>query len=474
MSGSPHVRRILLSVTSIVLIAVLAPVALALPVTYGGITFPHGDLSFADRVASYREASCVGESFSDPRAALGPPDCGRSGCTVCPGCARCAVALGFRLSELDDRGDLILEFVDNQLVDVPGKDLFVYITNGKPCRVEISSDGLHFIFVGEVSAYPGGIDISPYVGPGEAFRFVRLSDVPGDEDRSFCPGASIDAVGAMGPLREIALALGTLHLLPAGELAIAISQIPRNILIILDSSSSMADPFEKSTKIAIAKEVLSELVGSIPEGTHVGLRIFGGCERSRLLVPMGPLDRAYLQAQIRAVDTGGPTPIAFSLEQTKEDFADVPDSKLILLVSDGQETCRGDPVAAARGLIAAGYDLKIHVVGFDIGQNNRAREQLMAIAEATGGLYFDTESSEQLRSALRFLAQIPYHVYNQQNEEVLSGNLGEPGPQLPPGLYRVVLDTIPPLVLENVAVQPDQTTTIIINRSDGSYSAEVK
>ncbi|MCK4356338.1 hypothetical protein KAW44_04575, partial [Candidatus Bipolaricaulota bacterium] len=249
------------------MISTVTLIAFAEATTYSGVTFPHGDRSFADRVVSYVAASCVDGGYDDPSAALGPPDCGGDGCRACQGCDTCAVALGFRLSEIDDRGKLVLEFVDNTLVDVEGDDLFIYITNWKACRVEISTNGSHFIPVGTVTGYPGKINISPFVRPGEEFRFVRLSDVPADEDKSACPGPSIDAVGAMGPLRvveEIGEASGFLTLQAIGELALRVAQAPQDLLIILDSSSSMGDRFEDSIKIEVAREVLKEFVTDLP------------------------------------------------------------------------------------------------------------------------------------------------------------------------------------------------------------------
>lgn len=474
-------QKALVGAITVFLVVSVAPLVLAEATTYGGVVFPYGDRSFADRVVAYREASCVREAFSDPHAALGPPDCGERGCSGCSYCDPCAVSLGFRLSEIDDRGYLILEFVDNRLVDVPGGDLFVYVTNNRPARVEISVDGSHFLYIGEARNYPEAIDIAPFGGAGEEFRFVRLSDVPADEDPSPCPGPSIDAVGAMGPvieeektLIEEGKAFGSLQFLAAGELGAALGEIPKNIMIILDSSSSMADPFEDSTKIDVAKEVLMDVVDDIPGDVLVGLRMFGQCEVSRLLMPMGPLDREALKAQIQAVATGGPTPIAYTLEQVRKDFAALPDAKLILLVSDGQETCHGDPVAVAKKLIAEGYELKIHVVGLALAGDEEARSQLLAIAQASGGLYFDAESREQLRNALRLSVQIHYSVYDQQGEEVFVGLLGKPGPQLPAGTYRVVIDTLPPLELPSVSVRPQQVTTVTVQRSDGSFTAEVR
>ena len=110
------------------------------------------------------------------------------------------------------------------------------------------------------------------------------------------------------------------------------------------------------------------------------------------------------------------------MEQAKLDFAGVPGTKTILLVSDGSETCGGDPVAAAKALIATGYNLKVAVVGFGVAGNARARDQLSAIAAATGKVYFSAETSQALREALRLASLSPVHygVFDAQGT-VLSG-----------------------------------------------------
>jgi len=465
--------RIILGLALLLVIGTMVQVAFSQPVTYGGVRFPQGAAAFADRVVAYQEASCVPAAFADPRAALGPPDWGKAKCKNCSGCSTCAVSLGFRLSKIDPRGYLIVEFVDNRLVDVPGDDLFVYITNNHAAQVAISTDGSSFIPVGVAKDWPTGIDIAPYVKNGEEFRFVRISDVPGDEDRNKCPGPSVDAIGAMGPARVAEEEFGALELHPGGGLALATAAL-KNLLIILDTSSSMADPFEDSTKIEVAKQVLDELVDTIPDGTNVGLRVFGGCQVSKLIVPMGPIDRTKLRAQIQAIETGGPTPIAYALEQAQGDFNGRTGPGLILLVTDGMETCHGDPVKAAQKLIEAGYALKIDVVGFGLGEQPKARAQLKKIAAATGGLYFDAKSRAELRRALQLPSQLLYHIYDQSGQEVFSGKLGEPALNLPAGLYRVVIDATPPVTIENVEVRANKTTTIAVTPADGGYTTEVK
>ena len=473
-------RELIISTIALLMVAIVASVAVAQATTYAGVTFPLGDLSFADRAISYVAASCVDRPYADASAALGPPDCCGNACQSCAGCDPCAVALGFRLSELDARGSLVLEFTDNILRNVAGDDLFVYITNDKLCRVEISTDGSNYILVGEVAGYPAAIDIAPFVSSEQTFRFVRLSDVPADEDRSPCPGPSIDAVGAMGDpvaVQERGVVLGSLELLPAGTLALSVGGgALQNLLIIFDTSSSMSWDYEDSTKIVIAKSVLSDLIANLPDGMKVGLRVFGRCNYSKRLLLVGLLDREQLHATIVSITTGGKTPLAYTLEQAKKDFTGITGNKLILLVTDGVDTCGGDPKSVAEGLVKGVPNLRIDVVGFDVAQYGRnANDELRGIAEGTHGTYYDAESSKQLQVALQsILGVVRYEVFDSHGTKVFDGVLGEPGPQLPPETYRVVLLTNPTIVRENVIVKSGETTQYEVIDTGAGYTIQAK
>ncbi|UCF09727.1 MAG: VWA domain-containing protein [Candidatus Bipolaricaulota bacterium] len=478
MSVSPR-SAFFVALLVVAFVAVVSGSAVSQGTMYAGVTFPDGDASFADRVASYIEGSCVRCAFNDPRAALGPPDCGDDGCFACGNCDSCAAALGFRLSPIDERAILVLEFVDNVLMDVAGADLFVYALGGRAADVSISTDGLRFIPVGQASGYPTAIDIGPYVQPGEQFRFVRLQDVPWDEDTSLpCAGPAIDAVGALGiamvPI-DVGEVIGGFELTTSGELRLVFEAPPRNILIVLDTSSSMSDPFEGSTKIDIAKGVLIDLLPIIPNGANVALRAFQRrCETTRLIAPMQPLDRGFIQSQIATIDAAGLTPLAYNIQQARSDFDHVVGSNLIVLLSDGRDTCGGQPAHAARQLIESGLEVVIHVVGFDLANDPGAREQLEEIAAVGGGVYRSADTSEELRNALRASLEVPYVIYDSTGVEVYRGVLGDQPPELDPGQYRIVISTTPNPIERTVTVRPGEATTIIIRQEDGSYTSTVE
>ena len=211
----------------------------------------------------------------------------------------------------------------------------------------------------------------------------------------------------------------------------------------------------------------------LPDEAIIGIRRFGGCGISRLIAPVGPIQRQLLKSEILGIEPAGATPIDSALRETQNDLTNISDPQLILLISDGMETCGGDPVAAAQELISLGYELRIHVVGFDVSRNVAARDQLIEIAQATGGVYYDAENSAQLREALSLAAPFSYTVYDTEGDVVYAGRLGEAGPQLPAGSYTIVIDTNPPITLSNVQVEEQQTTMITVEKANGGYQADV-
>ena len=74
-----------------------------------------------------------------------------------------------------------------------------------------------------------------------------------------------------------------------------------------------------------------------------------------------------------------------------------------LVVSDGKETCQGDPCELVRSLRNRGVEITVHVVGFDVTAEER--EQLNCVAEAGGGKYADAATADELTAALSDIRQ---------------------------------------------------------------------
>ncbi|MEV4576669.1 hypothetical protein AB0K16_25815 [Nonomuraea jabiensis] len=116
-------------------------------------------------------------------------------------------------------------------------------------------------------------------------------------------------------------------------------------------------------------------MAAAPDGALLGLRSYGGgCTDTVLHMRPSPLDRDTFKRRVARLRPKGDTPIAYALKQAAKDFSS-DGTKTILLVSDGEETCGGDPVATARAFAEKGVDVQVDVIGFRV--KDAARTELV-------------------------------------------------------------------------------------------------
>lgn len=174
------------------------------------------------------------------------------------------------------------------------------------------------------------------------------------------------------------------------------------ILLILDCSGSMWGRVEGKAKITIAKQVTQELIKEVPGNVQMGLMTYGhrkkgDCKDIQMIGQLGA-SKDDLAAAVKRLSAKGKTPIADSLLKAGELLASREGATTLVLVSDGLETCGGDPCKVAGDLKSKGLKLVIHVVGFDVSQKEAA--QLKCIAAAGGGQYFQADNLADLKAAL--------------------------------------------------------------------------
>ena len=110
--------------------------------------------------------------------------------------------------------------------------------------------------------------------------------------------------------------------------------------------------------------------------------------------------------EIDLLAPNGLTPIAASVRAAAEalDYTRAPG--IVVLVTDGNETCGGRPCALGEELARAGVDLTVHVIGFKVvydpfswnspeaqsydGGNTVAK----CLSDETGGLFVSTDTVE--------------------------------------------------------------------------------
>ena len=217
------------------------------------------------------------------------------------------------------------------------------------------------------------------------------------------------------------------------------------VLVILDASGSMWQKLDDRFRIELAREALVKLVTeTIPAGTNFAFRAFGQKEprscRTDLEIPLGPLDPASAVARINAINPQelSKTPIAASLDKVGDDLAAVSGERVVVIVTDGEETCDGDPEAAIRKLKASGIDVRVNIVGFAIDEF-ALRKTFERWAELGGGAYFDAQDADQLTGSIRQAVDATFEVLDSDGEVVASGATNGDAVELPTGDYRVRL-----------------------------------
>jgi len=182
-----------------------------------------------------------------------------------------------------------------------------------------------------------------------------------------------------------------------------------DVMIILDASGSMKQKTSDGViRMDAAKQAVASLTKDLSQ-EQVSLMIFGhrkspkqvgACEDIETAIPFGPMNPTKFQKVVQATQALGNTPLANSLILAKKQLLglDRDSQKAVIVLTDGNETCGGDPVAAAGMLAGLGINVKVHVVGFAVGANEE--KQLLTIAGAGGGQYVSAKNAAELKKVL--------------------------------------------------------------------------
>jgi Ca-activated chloride channel homolog len=177
------------------------------------------------------------------------------------------------------------------------------------------------------------------------------------------------------------------------------------ILFLLDGSGSMLAPWGPTLRINAAKRFLADMVDSLSvnQDLELGLRVYGHqfhrrfqrCDDTRLEVGFGKKNHTSIIQKLNQIDPKGTTPIAYSLEKAAGDFpAEDNVRNIIILITDGKESCEGDPCTISLDLQKKGIFLKPFIIG--LGMEKDAVDQFNCI-----GQYYDATNLTEFKLALK-------------------------------------------------------------------------
>ena len=174
-------------------------------------------------------------------------------------------------------------------------------------------------------------------------------------------------------------------------------------MIVLDASGSMWGQIEGEAKISIARRVLSDVLGTLPDDLELGLMAYGHrqkgqCSDIETLVAPASGATAAISEAAGGLSPLGKTPLTASVRRAAEELKYQEDKATVVLITDGVETCEADPCALGRELEKLGVDFTAHVVGFGLSADEG--RQVACLAEETGGLYLPADDADALTEAL--------------------------------------------------------------------------
>lgn len=251
---------------------------------------------------------------------------------------------------------------------------------------------------------------------------------------------------------EITVGFAPAEPLPDGELLLTLvkaktessSKSASSLLILLDTSGSMLKRLEGKRRYQIAQNALQNLVKQADaSGVALGLRRFGIVPESCDTELLSPIINGNSTAILDALKTTVPrnnakTPIALALTAAARDLGDANGAKRIVVLTDGEETCDGDPAVAIKALIAQGISTRIDIVGFEI-DDDALSATFDSWAHLGQGAYYNARGSEELVNALSEMTQVNYRLES-YGKTVHSGVIDGEAISLPAGSYQLITD----------------------------------
>jgi hypothetical protein len=178
-----------------------------------------------------------------------------------------------------------------------------------------------------------------------------------------------------------------------------------NVVLVLDSSGSMEDAMGGYRKIDTLKTRMSQFIRGLSEQAQMGLRVYstedGSCSDTRLLVSPRTIDKQQLIDSINLLEPNGQTPLAHAMEKALDDFPDNGRKNTLVVVTDGLESCNGDPCAVAAEAARRGIEIQVISVGLD----NQYDQALACIATNSQGDFHNADNAEEVQQALKDVAK---------------------------------------------------------------------
>ncbi|WP_267525118.1 OmpA family protein [Campylobacter sp. MG1] len=173
-------------------------------------------------------------------------------------------------------------------------------------------------------------------------------------------------------------------------------------LFLLDASGSM-DLIDygnnNNTRIDSAKEVIRDIISNLSaDKTSASLIKFGNsCQTS--VVNDFTTDKNKLINSLNSIRASGSTPLAKAILEASNIVANDDTNINVILLSDGEETCNGNPLEAVKTFVRDNPNstISIYIVGYSVDESTKRQLEQLVVGN---GKYYDVKNQSELIKAL--------------------------------------------------------------------------
>jgi Ca-activated chloride channel family protein len=190
-------------------------------------------------------------------------------------------------------------------------------------------------------------------------------------------------------------------------------------MLVFDASGSMSGNQvlgipNSRPRIDEARAALAKVLPSATKFRRVGLITYGGgaynaCDVELKMKP-SPNAAKPIMSAVNALVPSGKTPLSSAVEQAAEVLNYRSKPGVIVIITDGEETCGGQPCDLGKRLHDAADQLTVHIIAFRYEGYSWSGSNvldLMCLAEVNNGLYIKANSEDELIGALQKTLDCP-------------------------------------------------------------------
>ncbi|WP_174614145.1 VWA domain-containing protein [Virgibacillus ihumii] len=205
-----------------------------------------------------------------------------------------------------------------------------------------------------------------------------------------------------------------------------------NVSILFDASGSMGAMINGKTKMELAKEAVNTFASNLPKSANISLTVYGhkgtgsdsdkklSCNSIEEIYSLDSYKKKSFKKALNSFSPAGWTPLAGVMELAKKNLKNERGKNtenIIYVVSDGVETCGGNPVKAAKSLNQSDMQAIVNIIGFDV--NDKGQQQLKQVAEAGEGKYSTVRTEQELNEFFeQETTELINEWYNWETENV--------------------------------------------------------